>query len=137
MFHKIKQWHKDPLVIPRSLLTAEYVGFAILGFLVLLGGLPTLDLLTFEGYTAVWAGAMLLSSLRGAYYSLSEAGEKREKLGAYGVFILLFTWAIAALLRALFFEPDIDRLSGAWSILLISMLPGVRAFGLMEGATKK
>lgn len=137
MFHKIKQWHKDPLVIPRSLLTAEYVGFAILGFLVLLGGLPTLDLFTFEGYTAVWAGAMLLSSLWGAYYSLSEAGEKREKLGAYGGFILLFTWAIAALLRALFFEPDIDRLSGAWSVLLISMLPGVRAFGLMKGATKK
>lgn len=137
MFHKIKQWHKDPLVIPRSLLTAEYVGFAILGFLVLLGGLPTLDLFTFEGYTAVWAGATLLSSLWGAYYSLSEAGEKREKLGAYGLFILLFTWAIAALLRALFFEPDIDRLSGAWSVLLISMLPGVRAFGLMKGATKK
>lgn len=137
MFHKIKQWHKDPLVIPRSLLTAKYVGFAILGFLVLLGGLPTLDLFTFEGYTAVWAGAMLLSSLWGAYYSLSEAGEKREKLGAYGEFILLFTWAIAALLRALFFEPDIDRLSGAWSVLLISMLPGVRAFGLMKGATKK
>lgn len=137
MFHKIKQWHKDPLVIPRSLLTAEYVGFAILGFLVLLGGLPTLDLLTFEGYTAVWAGAMLLSSLWGAYYSLSEAGEKWEKRGAYGLFILLFTWAIAELFRALFFEPDIDRLSGAWSVLLISMLPGVRAFGLMKGATKK
>lgn len=137
MFHKIKQWHKDPLVIPRSLLTAKYVGFAILGFLVLLGGLPTLDHFTFEGYTDVWAGAMLLSSLWGAYYSLSEAGERREKRGAYGVFILLFTWAIAALLRALFFEPDIDRLSEAWSVLLISMLPGVRAFGLMKGATKK
>ena len=137
MFHKIKQWHKDPLVIPRSLLTAEYVGFAILGVLVLLGGLPTLDLLTFDGYTFLWVTLLTGASLWGAYYSVHETGEKREKLGDYGGFILLFTWAIAALFRALFFEPDIDRLSGAWSVLLISMLPGVRAFGLMKGATKK
>lgn len=136
MFRKIKQWHKDPLVVPRWLLTAKYIGFAVLGFLVLLGGLPTLDLLTFEGYTAVWAGALLLSSLWGAYYSLSEAGEKREKNGAIVVWAMLTTWAIAAMARALFFEPDIERLSGAWSVVLISMLPGARAFGLMKRGTK-
>ncbi len=136
MFRKLKQWHKDPLVVPRWLLTAKYIGFVVLGFLVLLGGLPTLDLLTFEGYTAVWAGALLLASLWGAYYSLSEDGEDREKPGAYVVFILMVTWAIAAIIRATFVEPDIERLSGAWSVLLISMLPGVRAFGLMKGATK-
>lgn len=137
MFRKIKQWHKDPLVVPRWLLTAKYIGFAVLGFLVLLGGLPTLDLLTFEGYTAIWSGVLLLASLWGAYYSLSEEGEKREKPGAYAVFILMATWAIAAIVRAIFVEPDLERLAGAWSVLLISMLPGVRAFGLMKGATKK
>lgn len=136
MFRKIKQWHKDPLVIPRSLLTAKYIGFAILGFLVLLGGLPTLDLLTFEGYTAVWAGFLILASLWGAYYSLAETGEKKEKNGAIVVWAMLTTWAIAALARALFFEPDVDRLSGAWAVVLISMLPGARAFGLMKRGTK-
>lgn len=135
MFRKIKQWHKDPLVIPRSLLTAKYVGFAILGFLVLLGGLPTLDLLTFAGYTAVWAALLVLASLWGAYYSLSEAGEKQEKKGAVAVWALLATWAIAAIARAVFFEPDVDRLSGAWSVVLISMLPGARAFGLLKRGT--
>lgn len=137
MFRKIKQWHKDPLVIPRSLLTAKYVGFAILGVIVLLGGLPTLDLLTFDGYTAIWAGFLTLSSLWGAYYSLAETGEKREKWGAVVVFALLATWALAAIARAVFVEPDIDRLSGAWSVVLISMLPGARALGLLKGATKK
>lgn len=136
MFRKIKQWHKDPLVVPRSLLTAKYIGFAVLGLLVLLGGLPTLDLLTFEGYTSVWAGFLILSSLWGAYYSLHEEGEKREKNGAIVVWAMLTTWAIAALGRALFFEPDIDRLSGAWAVVLISMLPGARAFGLMKGGSK-
>lgn len=136
MFRKIKQWHKDPLVIPRSLLTAKYVGFAILGILVLLGGLPTLDLLTFDGYTAVWAGLLTLASMWGTFYSLSEAGEKREKLGAVAVWALLSTWAIAALARAIFVEPDIDRLSGAWTVVLISMLPGARAFGLLKRGTK-
>lgn len=136
MFRKIKQWHKDPLVIPRSLLTAKYVGFAILGFLVLLGGLPTLDLLTFEGYTFLWASLLTGASLWGAYYSISETGEKREKWGAVLVFALLATWAIAAIIRAVFVEPDLERLSGAWSVVLISMLPGARAFGLLKGATK-
>lgn len=136
MFRKIKQWHKDPLVIPRSLLTAKYVGFAILGVIVLLGGLPTLDLLTFEGYTALWGILLTLASLWGAYFSLSETGEKQEKKGALVVWALLATWAIAAMARALFIEPDIDRLSGAWSVVLISMLPGARAFGLLKGAKK-
>lgn len=136
MFRKIKEWHKDPLVVPRWLLTAKYIGFAVLGFLVLLGGLPTLDLLTFDGYTAVWSGVLMLASLWGAYYSLSEEGEKREKNGAIVVWAMLTTWAIAALARALFFEPDVDRLSGAWAVVLISMLPGARAFGLMKRGTK-
>lgn len=136
MFTKFKNWHKDPLVIPRSLLTAKYAGFAVLGVLVLLGGLPTLDLLTFDGYTAVWSGFLILASLWGGYYSLGEAGEKREKSGALIVWALLTTWAVAAIARALFFEPDIDRLSGAWTVVLISMLPGARAFGLMKRGTK-
>lgn len=136
MFRKIKQWHKDPLVIPRSLLTAKYVGFAILGVIVLLGGLPTLDLLTFDGYTALWALLLTGASVWGAVYSVSEKGEKREKTGALVVWALLATWALAAMARALFVEPDIDRLSGAWSIVLISMLPGARAFGLLKGAKK-
>lgn len=136
MFRKIKQWHKDPLVIPRSLLTAKYVGFVILGFLVLLGGLPTLDLLTFDGYTAVWAALLTVSSAWGAAYSVSEKGEKREKLGAVAVWALLATWAIAAMARAIFVEPDLERLSGAWSVVLISMLPGARAFGLLKRGTR-
>lgn len=135
MFRKIKQWHKDPLVIPRSLLTAKYIGFAILGVLVLLGGLPTLDLLTFEGYTALWAILLTGASLWGAFYSLNEKGEKREKLGAVTVWALLATWAIAAIARAVFVEADIDRLSGAWPVVLISMLPGARAFGLLKRGT--
>jgi hypothetical protein len=65
-----------------------------------------------------------------------ETGEKQEKKGALVVWALLSTWAIAALARALFVEPDIDRLSGAWSVVLISMLPGARAFGLLKGAKK-
>ncbi|QDK01410.1 hypothetical protein SEA_LEEROYJENKINS_13 [Microbacterium phage LeeroyJenkins] len=132
MFRKIKQWHKDPLVIPRSLLTTKYIGFVILAFLVLLGGLPTLDILTFDGYTTIWAGVLMLSSLWGAYYSLSESGEKKEKLGAVAVAALLATWAIAAIVRALFVEPDIERLAGAWGVVLVSMFPGARAFGLLK-----
>lgn len=137
MFSKIKGWHKDPLVIPRWLLTLKYLGFAILGFLVMLGGLPTLDLLTFQGYTSIWAGGLILASVSGGYYSLSERGERKEKWGSLTVFALLFTWAIAAIFRATFVEADIERVSGAFAVLLISMLPGVRAWDLLRKAEHK
>lgn len=138
MFTKFKQWHKDPLVVPRSLLTAKYVAFAILGVLVGLGGLPTIDLLTFHGYTALWALALLGASVWGAAFSFSEAGEKREKAGAVGVFVLVFTWALLAMWRALF-GPDgveLERIAGSWAVVIVSMFPGARAFGLLRGATK-
>lgn len=131
MFSKIKQWHKDPLVIPRWLLTAKYIAFAVLGFLVLLGGLPTLDLLTFSGYTVVWSLTMMAASLWGAYYSLNEQGEPRERWGSLIVFALLFTWAVAAIVRAVV-EGDLGRISGSFSVMVISMLPGVRAFDLLR-----
>lgn len=136
MFKRIEKWRKDPLVIPRSLLSAEYIGFAVLGLLVLLGGLPTLDLLTFTGYTPLWSILLIGSSMWGGYFSLSEAGETRERSGALLVWALLSTWAVAAVVRTVFIEADIDRLSGAWAVFLISMLPGSRAFGLLKGAKK-
>lgn len=132
MFRKLKQWHKDPLVIPRSLLTAKYVGFVVLGFLVMLWGVPSLDVLTFDGYTSLWGLLLLISSGWGAFYSLSESGERSEKMGAVVTWALLATWAIAAFIRAVFVEPNLEALAGAWSVLLISMLPGARAFGLLK-----
>lgn len=137
MFQKFKKWHKDPLVVPRSLLIAKYVAFAILGILVFLGGLPTIDLLTFHGYTSLWALALFGAATWGAVYSVSETGEKREKAGAVGVFALVFTWAILAMGRALL-GPDgieLDRIAGAWAVAIVSMFPGARAFGLLRGAT--
>lgn len=133
MFRKIKQWHKDPLVIPRWLLTAKYFSFAVLGLLGFLGGLPTLDLLTFEGYTAGWSLLLIVFSLWGAWHSTSEAGEPKEKWGAVAVFALLFTWAVAAIIRAIA-EGDVGRISGAYTVLVISMLPGVRAWDLLRKA---
>lgn len=135
MKNKIRKWHKDPLVIPRSVLTAKYLGFAILGVLGVIGGMPTLDLLTFQGYTVVWSGLLVLSALWGVIYSFEESGEKREKYAAVIVTGLILTWSIAAIYRAIV-EGEMGRVSGAFSIFLLCMFPGARALGLLKGATK-
>lgn len=137
MFTKFKKWHKDPLIVPRSLLTAKYVAFAILAILVFAWGLPTIDLLTFQGYTALWALGLFGASAWGAVYSVSETGEQREKAGAVGVFALVGAWALLAMGRALFGPegPELDRIAGAWAVVIVSMFPGARAFGLLRGAT--
>lgn len=135
MKKKFQQWHSSPLVIPRSVLTVKYLGFAILGVLGVIGGMPTLDLLTFQGYTVLWCALLVISGVWGAIYSFDESGEKREKYAAVAIAGLILTWSIAAMWRAIV-EGDIGRVSGAFSIFLLCMFPGARALGLLRGATK-
>lgn len=135
MKKKFQQWHSSPLVIPRSVLTVKYLGFAILGLLGVIGGMPTLDLLTFRGYTFVWCVLLVIAGVWGTIYSFDVSGEQREKYAAVAITGLILTWSIAAMWRATV-EGDIGRVSGAFSIFLLCMFPGARALGLLRGATK-
>jgi hypothetical protein len=126
-------WSKEPIHVPRWMLTMKYFAFAILGLLSFIGGIPTLSIATFDTFTTAWSGGLVVAGTVAAITSIRRSWEGVEKWAALIVAALLFTWAVAAIIRAAS-EADISRVAGAFAVLVISMLPAARAFGLMRRA---
>lgn len=131
MKKKLLSWSKDPIHVPRWLVTLKYAAFAILGLLSFVGGIPSLTLATFDTYTAYWSLGLIACSLVAAVLSFRKGWEPGEKWFALIVTGLLMSWAVAAIWRAAV-EGDIERVAGSFAVLVISGLPGVRAFGLIK-----
>lgn len=131
MKKRLLSWSKDPIHVPRWMLTLKYAAFVVLGILSFIGGIPSLTLATFDTYTAYWSIGLVVCSVIAAVLSFRKAWEPREKWFALLVAGLLLTWAGAAIWRASS-EGDITRVAGAFAVLIISFLPAVRAFGLLQ-----
>lgn len=133
MRHKLLRWSKTPIFVPRPVLTLKYIGFVILGiFSALAGGIESINRATFEDYTFFWSYAVIAVSFVATVSSFREGWERHlEKWSALLLFGLLSSWSVAAVIRA-FAEGDLNRVTGAFAILLLSMLPGTRAFGLLR-----
>jgi hypothetical protein len=128
-------WDRNPIIVPRWLLTVKYLGFVILGILTLIGGIPSLQLFTFDGYTTFWAIAVITVGVGAAVGTFRGSWEGYEKWAVVILTGLLMTWSVAAIIRSVF-EGDIERLAGSWAVFMLSMLPAARAIGLLRGARK-
>lgn len=129
-------WSKEPIVVPRWMLTVKYLAFAILGALSIYGGIPSLSQATFDTFTVYWGAALVLASASAAVASFRREWEEWEKWTSLILFALLSSWSVAAIWRAAS-EGDITRVAGSFAVLIISMLPGTRALGLMRVAGVK
>jgi len=119
------------------MLTTKYIFFAILGLLSVIGGIETLNILTFEGYTTYWSGLLIIAAAIAAIGSKKEEWESVEKWGAVFSASLLGSWSVAALLRACGIggeEADFGRAAGAFTVLVITLLPATRAIFLLRRA---
>ena len=114
----------------------KYFAFMVLAILSVIGGLPTLNVATFDTFTTFWSGILVVSSLVAAVASFRSTWDTCEKWAGLIVTSLLTTWAVAAIWRAAS-EGDWGRVAGAFGVLVIAMLPGVRVVGLMRGAGTK
>lgn len=132
---KLLRWSKDPIHVPRAVLTAKYVAFMVLGVLSVIGGIPSLSLATFDTWTTYWSAGLVVSAAIATVTSFRRAWEYIEKWFALIIFGLLMSWAVAAIWRAAA-EGDVSRVAGSFAVLVISFLPGIRAFGLMRDAGK-
>lgn len=130
----LSAWEREPDVrIPRWLVTAKYVAFIVLGALAIWAGIPTLTLATYDMFTAVMSVGLILASTIGAVASSRMDWEWVEKWSALVIAAFLSTWALASIWRAVS-EGDLGRVTGAYAILVIAMLPAARSFGLMTRA---
>ena len=131
MKKRLLSWSKDPIHVPRWMLTLKYVAIIVLGILSFIGGIPSLTIATFDTYTVYWSVGLIACSAIAAILSFRKAWEPGEKWFALIVAGLLMSWAGAAIWRASV-EGDITRVAGAFAVLVISFLPAVRAFGLLR-----
>lgn len=129
----IDAWSKEPIHVPRWMLTAKYVSFAVLGALAVWSGIPTLQVVTFDAFTTGWAALLVLASILAAVFSFRREWEEGEKWASLVVSSLLATWGSAAVIRAII-EQDVGRVAGAFAVVIIAMLPSARALGLLRRA---
>lgn len=133
----LSAWEREPDVrIPRWLVTAKYIAFIVLGGLAIWAGIPTLTLATYDMFTTVMCVGLIAASIIGAVASSRMDWEWVEKWASLVIAAFLSTWALASIWRAIS-EGDIGRVTGAYAILVIAMLPAARSFGLMTRAGRK
>lgn len=119
----------SPITIPRWLLTALYLGFVLLGSVVMWASAPSIELVASSDFAVtVWAAVLALVGLVAAVTSLRIRWERWEKYAASAVAGLFLVYAFAP--TALVLQGDADRASLSVVALLLSAVPSVRAFGL-------
>lgn len=126
-------WSREPIVVPRWMLTLKYLAFVILGTLSVIGGIPSISEATFTTFTTYWSGGLVVSAAIATVASFRRAWESLEKWSVLLVSGFLLTWVVAAIVRAAG-EGDLGRMAGAFSVLVITMLPVARTIDLMGRA---
>jgi hypothetical protein len=127
---KTATWWLEPLIIPRWMLTAKYVGFAALGVVVFVGGLPTLNFVTPDGYRPIWALCVGISAAVAAVLSVKPSWEPAEKWAAVVLVAWLAVYLVAAIVLAVE-EPRSGRWAGVIIVGMVTMLPVTRALSLL------
>lgn len=128
-------WSREPIHVPRWMLTAKYFAFMILGILSVIGGISSLELATFDAFTTYWSAGLVVSAAVAMVLSMRKEWEPKEKWAVLIVASLIVSWATAAIWRAAV-EGDLGRITGAFGVLVISLLPVTRALGLLRNAGK-
>lgn len=129
----LRAWSREPVVVPRWMLTAKYLAFVILGILSIWSGIPTITIATFDTFTTYMSVGLSVASIIGVVTSFRREWEWVEKWAALCIAAFLATWAVSAIWRAAA-EGDIGRVAGAYAILVTAMAPTARAFGVMTRA---
>lgn len=129
----LSAWSREPIIVPRWVLTAKYVAFTVLGILTVIGGIPTIALATFDSFTTFMSAGLVLASFVGTVASFRRDWEWVEKWAALSIAAILSTWAVAAIWRAAS-EGDVGRVAGAFAVVVVAMLPAARALDLLGKA---
>lgn len=129
----IARWGRDPIVVPRWMLTVKYVGFVVLGAVSARAGAPSLERTTWDGYVAGWSMLLVAASLAAAIGSTRHKWEALEKWSGLCVASLMTAYAASAVYLALTDGPEAFlRWAFAVVLTMVTMLPWVRAVSLLR-----
>lgn len=115
---------REPIVIPRWVLTVKYAFFLILAAATGVRGLVTLDLTTPAGYTPIWCIAVAGGALIALPASVVSAWEHAEKWAAAWI----AGWLSVVAVNAMFTGSG----AGWLFVALVTCLPAGRAIYLFS-----
>lgn len=114
---------REPITIPRWVLTVKYAFFLVLAGATAVRGSATLDLTTPAGYTPIWCAAVAAGALVALPSSIVRAWEAAEKWAAVWIAGWLSVVAVGAALA---------EGSGWLYATLVALLPAGRAISLFS-----
>lgn len=133
MRERFHWWRRDPIEVPRWMLTAKYFGFVILGVFGAIAGIPSVSLTTWPGYVTPYSILIAVSAGVAMFGSFSRRFEKYERWAALVLASLLSLYAAAAVSLAVQGGANAaGRAAFAVVVVIITMLPSVRAAKLLS-----
>lgn len=130
MVRKLVEWGKrSPIVIPRWVLTLQYLLFVLIGVTVYVASAPALDVTTWNGYTPFWSVAVMASAFVCVVGSITPRWEVLERWAVIALAALFIGYAFAPLQLVL--AGDHDRAAYSALAITLSLLPGARAVMLI------
>lgn len=132
----LEQWAWSPVIVLRVALVIVYLLYVYGGVIAFIAGIPIFTLLAPEGYTSLWAAALVPAAVVAAVGSLAERWENIEKWAALALTALQSGYVVGV--NAVGFAGgDLTRqYVGVLSVIAI-VLPATRFVYLAAQSGKK
>ena len=132
MIARLRRWRHAHITIPRWLLGAIYLSYALIGLAIVVGGSPTLEFIIGKLGATIWAWLLVVVALGAMVGSGGEKLEALERWSSLGVASLLTTYVASAITAAqLDHTHAFIRWGGAIIAMFMFLLPAVRAGALL------
>jgi hypothetical protein len=120
----VVHWWRQRVLIPRWVLTLEYIGLAVLGTVAIVIGIPTLDLTTIDGYTTIWGCWVTFWAVGAALGSFQERWETIERWTGVALVSFLVVYSVLAIAHG-------RQLAGVVIVIMMTLIPAVRVAYLL------
>jgi hypothetical protein len=130
---RFEKWAWSPITAFRLGLTLTYLVTIFFGVSAFIAGIPTFDILAPEGWTPIWASAMVVGAIVGACGSVSDRKifQRIELGGAWSLFVTTGIYAACLLILA-YGSGDVNRAAAGAGFVVLGVTPAVRMLWLMS-----
>lgn len=133
---KFEAWALAPAIVLRVSLVTEYLLYCYGSAIAFIAGVPLFSLVTWEGYTPVWAVLMGTSAVIAAIGSVSDRWDRIEKWAALSLTAMMLGYAGGMNLVG-FAEADLKRQFVGVVAVIAMVLPATRFAWLAAQSGKR
>ena len=126
----MREHQREPIIIPRWVLTVKYAVFILLGVTVFIASSPAVDEVTPDWLTPIWGIGISVSAVIALVGSLTQRLEVLERWACAVLASLFLVFALAPIVLVI--QGDEDRAMYSVIALGFALLPIARAAQLLS-----